>query len=235
MSANASTALYTASTWIIPVLLAVTLHEAAHGYAARRFGDNTAWLMGRVTLNPFKHVDPFGTIILPGILLLARSPFLFGYAKPVPVNFGALRNPRRDMVFVALAGPGTNIVLAFISALLFYVVPFLPEPAADWLVWNLGHSIVINVILAVFNMLPIPPLDGGRVAVGLLPVPIAKRFAGLEPYGLLVILAIIFILPMAGQSLGINLDFFSRFIAWVSDAVINAILHLTGMPMRGLE
>ena len=122
MRANTSAALYTASTWIIPVLLAVTLHEAAHGYAARRFGDNTAWMMGRVTLNPFKHVDPFGTIILPGILLFARSPFLFGYAKPVPVNFGALRNPRRDMVFVALAGPGTNIVLAFLSALLLYLV-----------------------------------------------------------------------------------------------------------------
>ena len=133
MSGDMSAALYTASTGIIPVLLAVTLHEAAHGYAARRFGDNTAWIMGRVTLNPFKHVDPFGTIILPGLLLLARSPFLFGYAKPVPVNFGALRNPRRDMVFVALAGPGTNIVLAVISALLFYLVRLAPEPASGWI------------------------------------------------------------------------------------------------------
>ena len=178
MGANTSAALYTASTWIIPVLLAVTLHEAAHGYAARLFGDNTAWMMGRVTLNPFKHVDPFGTIILPGILLLARSPFLFGYAKPVPVNFGALRNPRRDMVFVALAGPGTNIVLAFISALLLYLARLAPEPASDWMTQNLVNSIIINVVLAVFNMLPIPPLDGGRVAVGLLPAPLAKRYRG---------------------------------------------------------
>ncbi len=229
MGGNASAALYTASTWIVPVLLAVTLHEAAHGFAARQFGDNTAWSMGRVTLNPFKHVDPFGTIILPGLLLLARSPFLFGYAKPVPVNFGALRNPRRDMVFVALAGPGTNIALAIVSALLFHVADFAPPPAAEWIALNLRNSIIINVVLAVFNMLPIPPLDGGRVAVGLLPVPIAKRFASVEPYGLLIILGVIFILPLAGQNLGVNLDYFSQFIAWVSGATINAILHLTGL------
>ena len=229
MGANTSAALYTASTWIIPVLLAVTLHEAAHGYAARLFGDNTAWMMGRVTLNPFKHVDPFGTIILPGILLLARSPFLFGYAKPVPVNFDALRNPRRDMVFVALAGPGTNIVLALISALLLYLARLAPEPASDWMTQNLVNSIIINVVLAVFNMLPIPPLDGGRVAVGLLPAPLAKRYAGLEPYGFFIILLIIFVLPLAGQNLGVDLNFFSRFIAWVSGGVINMILSVTGL------
>ncbi len=229
MGANTSAALYTASTWIIPVLLAVTLHEAAHGYAARLFGDNTAWMMGRVTLNPFKHVDPFGTIILPGLLLLARSPFLFGYAKPVPVNFGALRNPRRDMVFVALAGPGTNIALALISALLLYLARLAPEPASDWITQNLVNSIIINVVLAVFNMLPIPPLDGGRVAVGLLPAPLAKRYAGLEPYGFFIILLIIFVLPLAGQNLGVDLNFFSRFIAWVSGGVINMILSVTGL------
>ena len=229
MGANTSAALYTASTWIIPVLLAVTLHEAAHGYAARLFGDNTAWMMGRVTLNPFKHVDPFGTIILPGLLLLARSPFLFGYAKPVPVNFGALRNPRRDMVFVALAGPGTNIVLALISALLLYLARLAPDPASDWITQNLVNSIIINVVLAVFNMLPIPPLDGGRVAVGLLPAPLAKRYAGLEPYGFFIILLIIFVLPLAGQNLGVDLNFFSRFIAWVSGGVINVILSATGL------
>ncbi len=229
MNETMNAGLYTASTWIIPVILAVTLHEAAHGFAARRFGDNTAWAAGRVTLNPFKHVDPFGTIILPGILLLLRSPFLFGYAKPVPVNFGALRNPKRDMVWVALAGPGTNILLALISALLIYAARLTPHPVSDWIDLNLGNSILINVVLAVFNMLPIPPLDGGRVAVGLLPVPLALRFARSEPYGLLIVLAIIFILPLAGQNLGVDLDFFSRFIGWLSSAIIKAILYVTGL------
>ena len=232
MGGNAESALYVASTWIIPVLLAVTLHEAAHGFVARHFGDNTAWMMGRVTLNPFKHVDPFGTIILPGILLLFRSPFLFGYAKPVPVNFGALRNPRRDMIFVALAGPGTNIALALLSALLIYAAKIMPQTASDWVAHNLVNSILINVVLAVFNMLPIPPLDGGRVATGLLPLPLAKRFAGIEPYGLLVILGIIFILPMAGQNLGVDLDFFSRFIGWISNGIIRAIVVVTGLQSQ---
>jgi len=159
--------LYTVSTWIIPAVLAITLHEAAHGYVARIFGDTTAWALGRVTLNPFKHIDPFGTIILPGLLLLARSPFLFGYAKPVPVNFSRLRNPKRDMIWVAAAGPATNILLAIASALLFHLAPYVPEPGLDWIARNLMNSVVINVVLAVFNMIPIPPLDGGRVAVGL--------------------------------------------------------------------
>ncbi len=229
MDENAHSALYTASTWIVPLLFAITLHEAAHGYAARRFGDNTAWALGRVTLNPFKHVDPFGTIILPAILLLARSPFLFGYAKPVPVNFGALRNPRKDMVWVALAGPGTNIALAILSALLYRAATLAPEPAAEWLTQNLANSIIINVVLAVFNMLPLPPLDGGRVAVGLLPAPLAWRFAKIEPYGLLILLGFVFVLPLAGQNLGFDLNFFGRFIAYAAGAVVNAILHLTGV------
>jgi Zn-dependent protease len=218
--------LYTASTWIIPVILAITFHEAAHGYAARRFGDNTAWARGRVTLNPFKHVDPFGTILLPGMLLLASSPFLFGYAKPVPVDFAALRNPRRDMVWVALAGPGTNIILAVVSALLFHLARLLPEPASDWLAQNLLNSIIINVVLAVFNMIPIPPLDGGRVAVGLLPASLGKRLAELEPYGFFILIGLIFILPLIGQNLGLSLNFASALISAVAGAIINAILAI---------
>src|SRR4029077_14919904 len=169
--------IYAASIWVIPLIIAITFHEAAHGYVARFFGDNTAWQFGRVTLNPFKHIDPVGTVLLPALLFVTRSPFLFGYAKPVPVNFGALRNPRRDMIFVAAAGPAMNFILAVIAALLFHLVSYLPDTAEQWVAENLKNGLVINVILAIFNLLPLPPLDGGRIVVGLLPDRIARRFA----------------------------------------------------------
>jgi len=229
MDGQSGSMLYTASTWIIPAILAITLHEAAHGYAARRFGDTTAWALGRVSLNPFKHIDPFGTIILPGLLLLARSPFLFGYAKPVPVNFSRLRNPKTDMVWVALAGPGTNIVLAVISALLLHLANYLPQAAMDWVTRNLVNSILINVVLAVFNMIPIPPLDGGRVAVGLLPEPLSRPLAELEPYGFFVIIGLVFVLPLLGQNLGLNLNFISTIISSISDVIVGAILAMSGL------
>ena len=176
------TMLYTASTWVLPVLVAVTLHEAAHGFVAHRLGDDTAYREGRVTFNPLKHIDVFGTILMPAVLLLVRSPVVFGYAKPVPVNFHALRHPRRDMVLVAIAGPGINIALAIAAALLFHLVAYLPSEAAPWVAQNLRNALLINVVLAVFNMLPLPPLDGGRVAVGLLPNFLALPLARLEPY-----------------------------------------------------
>src|SRR5260370_28818910 len=157
--------LYGISVWVVPLVIAITFHEAADGFVAHALGDDTAWKQGRVTFNPLKHIDPFGTLILPAMLLLAHSPFLFGYAKPVPVNFRALRNPRIDMVWVALAGPATNIALALAAPLAFHVLAFVPANAAQWLSDNLKNALVINVVLAVFNMLPIPPLDGGRVAV----------------------------------------------------------------------
>ncbi|MBJ7534751.1 site-2 protease family protein [Rhodomicrobium vannielii ATCC 17100] len=229
MGGDLNAILYTVSTWVIPLLLAITLHEAAHGFAARRLGDNTAWMLGRVTLNPFKHVDPVGTVLIPAMLLLLRAPFLFGWAKPVPVNFRNLNNPRRDMIIVALAGPGANIFLAVVSALLFYVARELPSPANAWVAQNLVNSILINAILAVFNMLPIPPLDGGRVLTGLLPRRLAYRFEGLEPYGLLLILTLIFLLPFAGRSAGLDLDFFARYLMWASGGVVNAILSVTGI------
>ena len=134
-----------------------------------RLGDNTAWQLGRVSFNPIKHIDPFGTVILPAMLLFAHSPFLFGYAKPVPVNFRKLNHPRLDMVWVALAGPATNILLALAAALALHALPFAPASSAQWIFDNLKNALLINAVLAVFNMMPIPPLDGGRVAVGLLP------------------------------------------------------------------
>ena len=161
--------LYTASTWIVPLFIAITFHEAAHAFAAWKLGDETARHLGRVTFNPLKHVDPFGTILLPALLFLTKAPFLFGWAKPVPVAFQRLGKPRRDMALVAMAGPLTNIVLAFASAALLRLVWLLPEEIAPWFVQTLYQSILLNLILAIFNMFPLPPLDGGRVALSILP------------------------------------------------------------------
>ena len=154
--------LYDLSTWVLPLVIAITFHEAAHGFVAHRLGDDTAFRLGRVSFNPLKHIDPFGTVILPGILLLSHAPFLFGYAKPVPVNFRNLKHPKLDMVWVALAGPATNIVLALAAALAFHALRLAPANIAQWIADNLKNAFLINIVLAIFNMLPIPPLDGGR-------------------------------------------------------------------------
>jgi len=220
--------LYDVSVWVLPLVIAITFHEAAHGYVAHRLGDNTAFEQGRVSFNPLKHIDPFGTLIMPAILLVSHSPFLFGYAKPVPVNFGALRNPRVDMVWVALAGPATNIALALVAALAFHILGYLPENAAQWVVDNLKNALVINVILAIFNMLPIPPLDGGRVAVGLLPRALAVPLARLEPYGMLILIGFLIILPLAGAQLGLNLDVISAILRRSTGFVIQLLLVVTG-------
>lgn len=195
----------------LPLLLAITFHEAAHGYVANMLGDHTAKRLGRVSLNPVRHIDPFGTVILPLFLFLAQSPFLFGYAKPVPVNPNYLNNPRYGMVLVALAGPGINIAMACIAGLLLHATGILPDAAREWWVVMLQFAIYINLLLALFNMLPIPPLDGGRVAVGLLPRPLALPLAGLERYGMFILLGLLFLLPMLGGALGQNWNIF----AWV--------------------
>jgi Zn-dependent protease len=223
-----NTTLYTVSVWVLPLVIAITFHEAAHGFVAHHFGDNTAWDQGRVSFNPLKHIDPFGTLVMPAILLLSHSPFLFGYAKPVPVNFGALRHPRIDMVWVALAGPGTNILLALAAALAFHIVPFLPDGAAPWVADNLKNAVVINVVLAIFNMLPIPPLDGGRVAVGLLPNVLAVPLSRLEPYGMLILIGILIVLPLAGSQFGLNLDVISAILRTTTGYVIRLVVILTG-------
>jgi Zn-dependent protease len=220
--------IYTISVWVLPLIIAITFHEAAHGFVAHHFGDNTAWDRGRVSFNPLRHIDPFGTLIFPAILLLSHSPFLFGYAKPVPVNFRALRNPRIDMVWVALAGPATNILLALVAALAFHGVGLLPANAAQWLADNLKNALVINVVLAIFNMLPIPPLDGGRVAVGLLPNLLAVPLSRLEPFGMLILIGLLILLPLAGSQLGLNLDVISAIVRTVTGFVIQLILLVTG-------
>jgi Zn-dependent protease len=220
--------MYLASIWVLPVVIAITFHEAAHGFVARFLGDDTAWRLGRVSLNPLKHIDPFGTILLPGLLLLLGSPFLFGYAKPVPVNFRALRNPRSGMVWVAAAGPAMNIALAILAALAFHLIGYVPATAAQWVAKNLQNALIINAVLAVFNMFPLPPLDGGRIAVGVLPVTIGSWLARLEPYGMLILIALLFLLPVLGAQLGVDLSIVSRVIASSTDAIISAILRLTG-------
>jgi Zn-dependent protease len=220
--------LYAISVWVLPLLIAITFHEAAHAFVAYKLGDDTAWQLGRVSFNPLKHIDPFGTVILPGVLLLSGSPFLFGYAKPVPVNFRNLNHPRLDMVWVALAGPATNIILATIAAFAFHAMPLVPADAAKWTADNLKNMFFFNIVLAIFNMMPIPPLDGGRVAVGLLPQVLAYPLSRLEPYGMLILLGLLILLPVIGAQLGLNLDVISSILRTLTGYVISALLFITG-------
>ena len=220
---------FTVSVWVIPVLIAVTFHEAAHGFIAWRLGDDTAYRLGRVTFNPLRHIDPFGTVLMPALLLFASGGrMMFGFAKPVPVNFNRLRKPRRDMVLVAAAGPGSNLLLAVAAALLIHLLPLFSGDFYQWVGHNLINMVRINLLLCVFNMLPIPPLDGGRVAVGLLPPSMGQRLARLERSGILIILAGVFILPWIGNQLGVDLNVFWWLVGLPTEYLMELVFTLTG-------
>ena len=222
--------LHTASIWVMPVLIAVTLHEAAHGWSAWRLGDDTAKLLGRVTFNPLRHIDPFGTVLLPAMLLFGSGGrVMFGFAKPVPVNFGRLRRPRRDMILVAAAGPASNLMIAVISAALLHTIDLLPAETQQWVLLNLLNSLWINLLLCVFNMLPLPPLDGGRVAVGLLPPVLGRKLARLERFGMVIVLAAVFVLPWLGSQLGVDLNVFVWLVAAPAESLRQMILVAVGV------
>ena len=212
-----------ASAWVIPVLLAITLHEAAHGWMANKFGDDTAKQLGRITANPFKHIDKYGTIIVPGLLLLAKSPFLFGYAKPVPVNFSRLTPFRKGMFWVAVAGVMVNFVLALITGLLLHIDMWVTPEEAPWLFQNFYRSLQINCVLIVFNLIPILPLDGGRAVYALLPAGLQRPYGKLERFGIWLVV-LIFLVPMA---FGIT-DIAEIAIAKPAFWLIEQVLWLTG-------
>ena len=221
---------YTISVWALPILLAVTLHEAAHGWVAMKLGDPTAKEMGRVTFNPLSHIDLMGTVLIPSLLLLVSGgKMMFGFAKPVPVDFRRLKKPRRDMILVSAAGPGMNLLLALLAALSFHLAFNLDGDLQEWVMTNLGNALWINVLLAVFNMLPIPPLDGGRVAIGILPWSLARHLVRLERAGIFIVLGAIFLLPWIGGIMGLDLNLFRWLVIIPASHLQDLIVMVAGI------
>ena len=217
---------YSIAVWLVPLVIAIVFHEVAHGLVAKRLGDTTAERKGRLTLNPIKHIDPFGTVILPMLLAISHAP-VFGWAKPVPVNYKRLRNPRRDMVLVALAGPGMNLLLAVLGTLLLVVVVMTSAGpltgAAGIVAANALNFVLINIFLAVFNLLPVPPFDGGHVVEGLLPARLAVRFRKVGRYSLLILIILLLVMPALG------LDVVGQAVSPVVDAIAKGLLALFGL------
>ena len=214
----------TVAIYALPVLFAITVHEAAHGYVARYFGDNTAYLQGRMTLNPFKHIDPIGTIAMPLLLYFATSgAFLFGYAKPVPVDFNALRNPKRDMVWVALAGPASNFVQAIFWALMLVVLTAM-SAEEPFFVKMAQAGVLVNLVMWAFNLFPLPPLDGGRILVGLLPWKQAQAVSRIEPWGFFIVMGLV----IAGVVGALWLRPLMALGYWAINVLISPLAYLLG-------
>ena len=220
---------YRIAIWLVPLVIAIVFHEVAHGLVARRLGDPTAAERGRLSFNPIRHVDPFGTVILPLALAVSGAGAIFGWAKPVPVDYARLRNPRRDMILVALAGPGMNLLLATFGALLLAATVSLSGGAEDGVAklvaLNALNFIYINIFLGIFNLLPVPPFDGGHVVEGLLPPPLAVQFRKIGRFSLLVFVALLLVLPMLSP----KADVVGRVVAPIADGLARALLGLVGL------
>jgi len=232
--------LFQVAALVIPLVIAIVFHEVAHGWTARLLGDPTAAQLGRLTLNPIKHVDPFGTIILPGMLKLAGLP-VFGWAKPVPVVKGRLRNPRRDMMIVAAAGPGSNLVMALVGAVLLGLVMrgfaggVEPSLAVSFLAANLFNFILLNIFLALFNLLPIPPFDGGHIVEGLLPPQAARKYAAMHSKALLIMILLLVVLPWIAPSLNVVSWLVLPPVDWLSDHYLKIAQAVAGQCRAGPE
>ncbi|MGE8142088.1 site-2 protease family protein [Novosphingobium sp. NPDC080210] len=225
--------LFQVAALVIPLIIAIVFHEVAHGWTARALGDPTAAQLGRLTLNPVKHVDPFGTIILPGMLKLAGLP-VFGWAKPVPVVKGRLRNPRRDMMIVAAAGPGSNLVMALIGAVALglvmrgFAAEAEPSLAVSFLAANLFNFILLNIFLALFNLLPIPPFDGGHIVEGLLPPQAARQYAAMHSKALLIMILLLVVLPWIAPSLNVVSWLVLPPVEWLTDHYLKIAQAVAG-------